>query len=125
MEPAAQQVTHIAKGAEDVEARSTDEISARLRSFDLRRHRTRERALTSGAIAACVITALLVVAAVYAGTHRAGPVTPGGAADDSTAGGVHLLAPPAHEHRAEAIRHEMERERAEQPQPRRALRIRT
>jgi hypothetical protein len=68
-EPA--EVTHIAKGAEDVQARGTDEVSARLRSFDLRRHRTRERTLTSGVVAACVITALVFVAALYASMmHR-------------------------------------------------------
>jgi hypothetical protein len=67
---------HIAKGAEDIGARQDDEVSARLRSFDLQRHRTRERTLTSGAVVACVITALLVLAALYAATHRSsgGPV---------------------------------------------------
>jgi cytoskeletal protein RodZ len=69
----AEGVTHIAKGAEDVEARGTDEISARLRSFDLRRHRTRERTLTSGFVAACVITALVLLGAFYASTHRGSP----------------------------------------------------
>ena len=69
-------VTHIARGAEDVGARNDDEVSARLRSFDLQRHRTRrERTLTSGAVVACVLTALTVFAALYAATHRtaAGP----------------------------------------------------
>jgi hypothetical protein len=69
---------HIAKGAEDIGARNDDEVSARLRSFDLQRHRTRERTLTSGAVVACVITALLVLAALYAATDAAessgGPV---------------------------------------------------
>ena len=70
-------VTHIARGAEDIEARNDDEVSARLRSFDLQRHRTRrERTLTSGALLACVLTALMVLAALYAATHRTptGPV---------------------------------------------------
>jgi hypothetical protein len=72
-EPAAEGVTHIAKGAEDVEARGTDEISARLRSFDLRRHRTRERTLTTGVVAACLLTALVLLGAFYASTHRSSP----------------------------------------------------
>ncbi len=74
-------MTHIAKGAEDVEARSTDEVSARLRSFDLRRHRIRERTLTSGFVAACIITALVLVAALYASTHRGGTVPQPGQLD--------------------------------------------
>ena len=64
-------VTHIAKGAEDVESRSTDEVSQRLKSFDLRRHRMREqRVLTSGVVAAVLITALLFLAALYASRHH-------------------------------------------------------
>ena len=64
-------VTHIAKGAEDVESRSTDEVSQRLKSFDLRRHRSREqRVLTSGVLAACAITLLMFLAALYASRHH-------------------------------------------------------
>lgn len=68
--------THLAKGSEDIEARNEDEVSARLRSFDLQRHRTRERTLKSGAVAACLLTALVFLVALYAATHRtpAGPV---------------------------------------------------
>ena len=101
-EPAAEGVTHIAKGAEDVEARGTDEISARLRSFDLRRHRTRERTLTTGVVAACLLTALVLLGAFYASTHRSSPaVQP--VMDSSDAVGAVLANSQAGAHAAGAL----------------------
>jgi len=65
----AEDTAHVPKlttGALDVESRADDEVSARLRSFDLRRHRTQTRTLKGGAVLAAVLTVLLVVAALYA-----------------------------------------------------------
>ena len=80
---AAAPVTHIAKGAEDIGARNDDEVSARLRSFDLQRHRTRERTLSWSRAVACALTGLLVLAALYAATHHASAGSAGHASTDA------------------------------------------
>ncbi len=86
-------ITRIAVGAEDVKARSTDEVSARLRSFDLRRHRRVESA--RGPVA-CVLTLLLLLAVLYAARPSAPAVADAFAVEEVTGETAHL-------HRAEAL----------------------
>ena len=62
-------VVHIAVGAEDVTQRASDEVSARLKSFDLRRHRTRAEAARWPVAAA--LTVLLLVTVLYTSRPRA------------------------------------------------------
>ena len=68
---AASEQVHIAVGAESVYDRSNDEVAARLKSFDLKRHRTRaEQARWPVALA---LTVLLLLTALWSSNRHSAP----------------------------------------------------
>lgn len=92
---AAETITHIAVGAEEVKERNSDDIATRLRSYDLRRHRS--RAESARGPFACLLTVFMLLAVLYASRRR----SPAGVADafvaeEATGETVHL-------HRAEHL----------------------
>jgi hypothetical protein len=66
-----EQVVHIAVGAEAVTERSNDEVAARLKSFDLRRHRTRADQ-ARWPVAVC-LTVLLLLTALWSSNRHSAP----------------------------------------------------
>lgn len=70
-EATSEQVVHIAVGAVSVTDRASDEVAARLKTFDLRRHRTRaENARWPVALA---LTVLLLLTALWSSNRHSAP----------------------------------------------------